>query len=141
MDLLSFPQRPFSISFAETHIKHLFPLPTLLTKDRGQKLCEIMSLLSEQLCPPCSETTFAMPGFMCRRYRRALEGRQGISPIRPLSSPGCHKPLISHSPRRAGLTPTAYTPLCYPPPKKKRTLVTRSSAWLYVGIQGSGTEV
>lgn len=77
----------------------------MLKKDKGQKLCEIMSLLSEELCPLCSETTFAMPGFMCRQHRRALEGRQGISPIRPLSSPGCHKPLISHSPRRAGLTP------------------------------------
>lgn len=73
-----------------------------------------MSLLSEELLPLCSRTTCVMPGFMCRQHRRVLLGRQAVLPIRPLSSPGCHKLLISHSPHRARLTPTAFTPLSYP---------------------------
>lgn len=94
------------------HIKPLFP--TNAAKDKGQKQCEIMSLLREELSPLWSGTTCVMVGFMHRRPRRVQEGRQGMSPIRPLCSSGCHKPVISHSAHRATLTPTACTPLSYP---------------------------
>lgn len=107
------PSKTFLKLFNRDTHQTSFSLPPLLEKDKGQKQCEIMSLLSEKLYPLYFETTCVKPGFMRRQPRRVLEGRQGVSSIRPLCSPGCHKPLISHSAHRAVLTPTACTPLSY----------------------------
>lgn len=86
--------------------------------------------------PLCSETRCVMPVFLCRQPRGVLEGRQGVSPIRPLCSQCCHKPRISHSAHRAALTPTACTPLFHP---ANRTHLHSGHVLLHLTMRGNTT--
>lgn len=77
-------------SLTDTYIKHyFFSLPQPLWRSKGQKQCEIMSLLREGLWPHVLGE-LVKSSFLTRQSRRGLESRRGVSSSSPLFRPNRH---------------------------------------------------